>query len=1216
MNNLLFRKGLAEDERKASLRQLLLTMKITVFLSLVFITCVHADGVAQKVSLSVKNAKLVDVFSSISKQTNHRFLYEENVVRNAERVNVTLENVSLKDALANVLDKENYTFKIIAGTVTVNTNRTDVIVRDYSLQVPITGVVKDANGRGLAGATVSVKGSSMSTSTNEQGQFTLNAPANSILIIRFVGFATKEIVAKGQTSINVSLNPIEQTLDAVEVIATGFQKIDKRKFTGSVSSVDKNLINRSGAIDVSRMLQGAAAGVSVQNVSGTFGSTPKIRIRGNSSISANQEPLYVVNGVPISSPSNVSVSQLYSGDPASVLGSAIAGLNANDIEDIQILKDGAATSLYGTRAANGVVSITTKTGALNSRNINVSTAYTIGLKPDVAKFNLMNSKEEISLYKEMFDKGYLSNANWPNSTGAYTETYKQLALRDISLDQAYEELNRSARANTDWFDVLFRNNVVQEHNLSFSGGGEKHTYYVSGNYAHDDGQAIGFNMDRVTTDFRTVFNISKRLKLDANLNWNYRNQFTPGSFNAGTTNSDVSRQFEINPFVYAMNTSRAMYPYKADGSYKYYTENLAPFNIIEELNENFNEITSQDVRLSLMPSFQILPTLKYELTLNIRKTNNSYNHTITERSNVSNAHRVDYNDVLRNDNSLLYQDPADPLGFRQTWLPTGGFLYSRSNKGSSYYIRNQFNFKKAWTNHSLDALAGMVVQSEHIQREYTKAFGYMYYGGKIVSPSRLGMIRSVNLDDRLYIESFERKNELGMFATFQYSLFDRYNVEAGGRLDGSNMFGRLTRSKFLPNYNFGLSWNVDRENFFKESNLSKVVDYLKVRGSYALRGNTLETSPLRNAQYVNLTRLDASNSDIGIRVTSPELYNLNWEKDYITNVGLEFGLFNKFTFVGEYYNRHNNDLISSINIAQEEGFTTKNINYASMENNGVDLTLGVRNVLNSQNVRWDMNFIYGYVKNKVTKGELESALLTEITRSNGYPLIGNPIEGLYAFNYANLNSEGRPLFYSNGNSENGMPTLTNGIITASKDRSLVSYMGSRQPLSTGSFSNTFQYKDFELRVFLTYALGHKVFMTPISSRTYDDNSSKSADLNYRWQTIGDEGYTNIPGLLSTIQRTYLATISNNDEMAYNRSDFRVADAGSLRINEIMFSYEIGRMLTRHIPAIRTARLMFSANNIHYWASKKLRGVDPELLLTGGTAMPNPRSYSIRLTASF
>ncbi len=1183
-----------------SFRKFTLAMKLTTFLLFIATLQISAKSFSQKITLDVKNKSLNLVLNEIREQSGYKLVYNTDFITAAKPVTAKLTNASLEESLQSVLSNQPFRFVIEEKTIVISPASAEENNKQQG--VTITGRVLDESSQPIPGASVTEKGKKNTVMANANGEFKITVERQGVqLVISSIGFQTFEVNATNGITARLKAE-VNQLSD---VVITGFQKIDKTKFTGSVSQIDLKNIERSGSIDVSRMLQGAAAGVSVQSVSGTFGQTPKIRIRGNASISANQEPLYVVNGVPVTSPSNVSVSQLYSGDAVSLLGSAIAGLNANDIEDIVILKDGAATSLYGTRAANGVISITTKSGNKNQRDINFSTALTYGIKPKATDFNLMDSRQETEFYGELYNMGYFANTNWPSATGAFTETYRQYALREINLSQAYAELDKSANVNTDWFDVLFRNNILQEYNLSFSGGGEKNKYYLSSSYANDNGQAIGFNMDRFTANARSVFNLTKFLDLDVNLNWNFRNQRTPGTLNSSTSFSDVTRQAEINPFLYAMRTSRSMYPYNEDGSYKYYLNNLAPFNIVEELNENFNTLKSQTVALMIKPTIKLFPFLNYEGTFAIDRSNTSYDHTITERSNWSNAHRVDYNDVLRSQNTLLYKDPTNPFAVPVSILPKGGFLYARSNTSSNYFIRNMLSANKRWTQHKISGVLGMDINSLRTDNKYTKAIGYMYYGGKIISPSALAYQRSVLQDDRLYIESFTDQAAVGYYGSFQYTFLDRYNLEGGMRFDANNMFGKLARSKYLPNYSIGASWNVERESFFENINSAKTVDFLKIRASYALRGNAYQGSPMLNAQYVNINRLDTENSETGIDITAPELFNLNWEKDYTTNIGFDIGLFGKINVTAEFYDRQNKNLVSSVNVAQEEGFTTKLINFANMSNRGVDLMVGINNILNSNKVKWGANFIYGYVKNKVSDGELESSILSQITRSTGYPLNGYPLEALFAFRYNALDADGRPTFLRGS-------TPTMNIPTSEKDRSLVEYVGSRQPLSTGSFATNVGYKGFDLRFFLTYSMGHKLFMTPIYQRGYGNNSSISADLQYRYGAPGDQNNTNVPALISPIHALYLNSISNMDELAYNRSNLRVASGNNLRLSEILLSYNFGTDFLKN-KSIKSARLSFAANNIYYWASGKLRGVDPDLLISGGTSMPNPKSYSLRLS---
>jgi TonB-linked SusC/RagA family outer membrane protein len=1197
---------------KDFITQFSLAMKLTAVLIVIASLQISAKSFSQRITLSVKNSSLNEVLQEIRKQSGYKLIYNTDLVKRAQQVSMSVQDATLDETLKKAMTNQPFEFEIEGETILINPLTVKYIkpVTNNQQKLTITGKVTDGKGP-LIGATITEKGTKNVAMTNANGEFSIKVDKlATMLVFSYIGFSKKELPATG-IYMNVLLEGGDQNLG--EVVVTGYQRVDKKTFTGSVSQVDKEIINRSGYTDVSRMLQGAAAGVSVENVSGTFGATPKIRIRGNASISANQEPLYVINGIPIASPANVSVSQLYSGDPASLLGSAIAGLNAADIEDISILKDGSATALYGTRAANGVISITTKKGKKNSTLVNFSTAYTIGVKPDINQFNVMNSKQQMDLAYELFNRGYLSVLNYPSSTGAFSNAYSQYASNLISKDEFNASVNRARYVNTDWFDVLFKNNLLQEHSLSFSGGGDKSTYYLSGSYAGDNGSAIGHNTKRYTTDMRVTLNLTNNFEVDFNFNASLRNQLTPGTFNStvSSTTYETARAFELNPTIYATTTSRAMSPYDANGNLQYYLRNYAPFNILDELKENFNTLKAQDIRFSIKPIYKISNSLTFETILSARKTTAKYDHVMTEYSNVAAAYRVATNDKLRELNPYLYKDPSDVNAIPETILPRGGIIDARNSDGNFLYMRNTLSFKKNWNDlHNLNVFGGLEVGSDKVNNQFTRGYGYQYYGGKIISPSVLALKRAIERDERYYTEGFINENRTALFLSTQYSFKNKYNAELAGRVDGNNMFGRKTQSRFLPNYSIGLSWNIDREDFFKSINSGGKIDFMKFRYSYALRGNAYPSSPRINANFVNLNRPDAANTETGIRITEPELYSLSWEKDYISNFGLEIGLFNKINLTAEYYSRNNEDLIKSTSVGYEDGFATKTINWASMRNRGVDLTLGIKDIVSTRDFKWNANVIYGYVKNTMTEGDLFSPLLTEKTRPEGYGTKGKPLYGLYAYRFARLDANGQPLFFDGNTGK-----TVNNIQYSSINDSLITYMGSREPTTTGSITNSFNYKSLELRVFLTYSLGNKVFKTPIAKRVYGDEFAASQDISARWRTAGDELLTNVPGLVSNIQNQYLTSAFIQNEFAYNRSDEMVASANVLRLSEVMLSYNVDSKILKRMPWIKSVRIMASANNIHFWASGKLRGVDPQALITG-VSLPNPRSYTLRLTAAF
>ncbi|MEC5143435.1 SusC/RagA family TonB-linked outer membrane protein [Chitinophaga sp. 180180018-2] len=1200
-------KGCSPKERPGKLLR-----KPAAFIMLIFCLQISVSGQSQIVSISGKKIPAEEVFNSIKKQTSYAVVCKSSVMKHIRPVDLNVTDMPLRNLMDLTLKDQGLQYTIGKGSVFVYPDSIAAKKQPaepapaVKAQEPVTGKVTDSTGAPLAGVTVFIKGKySSSTVTGKTGAFSINAAEGDVLVIYSPGFATREILVKKGQPIHVMLKVAEKALN--EVIVTGFQQLNKETFTGSVGKVDKALLRTAGVGDVSKMLQGAVAGVAVENVSGTFGTTPRIRIRGSASISANQEPLYVVDGVPITSPANIQPNQLYSGDPASLLGSAISGLNPADIEDIAILKDGSATSLYGTRAANGVVSITTKKGKKGLVNVNVGSALTLGIKPNVATFNLMNSKEQMDLSAELYRFGYLSVLNYPSSTGAFTDIYNQYTQRQISMDKANELLNKARGVNTNWFDVLFRNNLVQEHSISIDGGNDRATYYLSGSFMHDDGQAKSYNMNRYTGNFRTTVKVTSKLDIDFITNFTYRDQLAPGTFNSTVTDGQLTRTFELNPFSYAANTSRAMVPYDENGNYKYYLRDFAPFNILQELNENFNTLKSQEIRTALKLNYKITPDLRYEALMSARKTAADYSHVMTERSNVAAAYRVDNPLSIANINTLLYKDPADPYAIPQTILPSGGILDQRTARGTFLSMRHALNWNHTFNiMHTVNVFGGVEIGSDKVNSNYVRGYGYQYYAGRIISPSVLALKRAIEKDEQYYTENFIRENKTAFFLNTNYVYDNKYIIDLAARVDGSNLFGSGTRTHFLPNYSIGLAWNVDREKFMESLDPSRKIDYLKLRGSYALRGNAWQSSPALDARYNNAYRGDLTYNELAIQLRSPELYNLNWERDYTTSVGVDVGLFNKLTLTAEYYSRSNKDLVAEKNVAYEDGFSKKTINWASMTNKGIDVTVGIKNIVRTRDFHWDFNVLMGQVTNRVTDGVF-SPLLTVKTSPDGYGAVGKPLRGLYAYRFAGLDQAGQPLFYTGTKG-----AVTDNIKLTSQDDSLITYVGSREPTITGSFTNSFAYKAFELRIFFTYSMGNKVFRNPIVSRTYDDNLATQRDVAARWRIPGDEKITDVPGLVSNIQQAYYNSAFIRKDFAYNRGTQMVVDASVLRLSEVRLTYN---WIPRKKNVLKGAQFALSGNNLYFWADKDLRGVDPQSIVTG-INLPNPTSYSFRINAQF
>ena len=479
-------------------------------------------------------------------------------------------------------------------------------------QTKITGtVVSQDDGDPIIGASVMVQGTTMGTVTDIDGKFSLDVPAGKKLVVSYIGMVTQTLSPKA--GMRVVLSNDNHTLN--EVVVTGMTQQDKRLFSGAATKIDASKAKIDGMADVSRSLEGRAAGVSVQNVSGTFGTAPKIRVRGATSIFGSSKPLWVVDGVIMEDVVDVSADELSSGDANTLISSAIAGLNSDDIESFQILKDGSATSIYGARAMAGVIVVTTKKGRAGQAHINYTGEYTLRLKPSYRNFNIMNSQDQMAIYQELQQKGYLNYAETANAanSGIYGKMYQLITQYDPDKGQfglpntpeaklAY--LRDAEYRNTNWFDELFSNAIMHNHSVSVSGGTDKSQYYGSLSAMFDPGWTLDSRVQRYTANLNFTHSISKKLSVNLIGNASYRKQKAPGTLSSDTdpVTGAVKRDFDINPYSYALNTSRALDPHT------FYTRSYAPFNIFSELENNYMDLAVNDFRIS--GSIDYKPTSK------------------------------------------------------------------------------------------------------------------------------------------------------------------------------------------------------------------------------------------------------------------------------------------------------------------------------------------------------------------------------------------------------------------------------------------------------------------------------------------------------------------------------------------------------------------------------------------------------------------------------
>ena len=595
----------------------------------------------------------------------------------------------------------------------------------------VTGVViSEEDDQPVVGASVLVKGATMGTVTDIDGKFTINDVPSSArtLKISYIGLKTQEVPIKAGT-IRILMKPDAEVLE--EVVVTGMQKMDKRLFTGATQQLTADNVKLDGLPDISRGLEGRAAGVSVQNVSGTFGTAPKIRVRGATSIYGSSKPLWVVDGVIMEDAIDVGPDDLSSGDAETLISSAIAGLNSDDIESFQILKDGSATSIYGARAMAGVIVVTTKKGKAGVSKINYTGEFTTRMVPSYKEFNIMNSQEQMGIYKELEQKGWLNSADLfrAKNSGVYGRMYKLIdqfnetngqfgLMNTLEARNAY--LTEAEMRNTDSFDVLFSNNISQNHSVSITSGSDKSSFYASLSAMLDPGWYKQSEVKRYTANLNTTYNILKNLSINLISSASYRKQNAPGTMNSSldVAAGQVTRDFDINPYSYALNTSRTLDP-NTD-----YVANYAPFNILRELDNNFIELNVVDVKFQGELKWKVLQGLEVSALGAVRYQSSSQEHNIMDDSNQAIAYRTGLDDAtIRDENDWLYKNPDNPYALPISILPEGGIYQRQDRKMLGLDFRGTVSWNHLFAEkHITNLFAGMEVND--LQRSNSSFQGW------------------------------------------------------------------------------------------------------------------------------------------------------------------------------------------------------------------------------------------------------------------------------------------------------------------------------------------------------------------------------------------------------------------------------------------------------------------------------------------------------------
>lgn len=1181
-----------------------LRMRISMVVLFVGIMQLSANAYSQtKVSLNMKDASIREVFSSLEKLTNYTFLYKLDIIGQCGKINVDATDKEFNQLLEDLLRPLGLSFTIDDQVIVITTSKTE---EDIKEMITIKGRVFVKDSTGVPGASVILKGTSTGVITNMAGEFAIMIPNMKapVLIFSFLGMKTREVRYVGQKEMLVLMEEDVKAID--EVIVTGYQRIRKADMVGSTNTVKREDLFYDGTNSIEQMLQGKLPGMLVLNTSGLVGQRQKVRVRGTSTLLGNQEPVWVVDGIIQEDPIPFKTRELdalgnISQDNFDMVkdfvGNAISWLNPNDIDDITVLKDASATVMYGVKAANGVIIITTKRGEAGRMAVNYSGGISVTPRFTYKKMNLMNSKERVDVSREIYQRGLTSN-NRPLETIGYEGVLQRYLDKKISYDEFDREVKQLEENNTDWFDILFQDAVSNNHSLSISGGTDKISYYGSVNAKFTNGASKG--------------NDSKGYDASVSFDAKLRENITVG-FKLNGAVKETNAYFQVDPYNYATTMNRSIPCYNEDGSLFFYEKaanaNKKLYNIVNELNTTGNTNTSRTLGLNVNFRWELIKGLQFESVF-------GYNTTSTVGETY--ADEQSYYITLKRGYEFGAYHPAD-MEYKKSQLPHGGELNTTEDRNTNYTWKNSISYNLVLAEkHRFSLMLGTECRSNEYEGYSTRVYGYFPGRGKTVAlPPKLIMNSSGTGDTENDIyNSFSniitdrKSNYLGFYASGTYGFGERYILTGSIRSDASNRFGQDTRNRFLPVWSVGARWNVHNEPWMQRQNIISDLDF---RASYGWQGNVAENyGPDLIARIGKGNDLiDWRTGEFMLKIQSLPYENLRWEKTKTINLGTDFGLFqNKVTFTLEYYYKRTEDMIIQKEVPYAYGVTSMPINGGNMSNSGIEFSVGMTPIRTADFV-WTLGLNtsknFNKVESEITENENWRAATGGSINKKGYP-----VSAFWAFDFVGLDPEsGYPLFDIPSKTEN-----PEGLTDAT---TFMKYMGTREPDFSGGVSTSFRYKTLSLSASFNLNIGGKKFLYPMFSEDYANNSTPSAYSNLphemvnRWRKPGDEKITNIPTIPSReIPVVYTpAGVTEYRHRLYNYSDIRVVNASFLRCNGISLSYTIPERWVKQLR-LKNMSLGASVSNPFIIVSKQYKGLDPEV---ASGAQPISRNYSFSINIS-
>ncbi len=1204
-------------------------MKLRIVLVYLFSFCLSITALAQqeRVNMELQNVPLRQVLEQIREQTKLQFMMSKE---QGERVG--LVSVNAKDEpVAEVLDK------IFASSDLTWTIQGDIIVvkerpqQQESKSVRIKGVVKDDKGHPLPWVTVMVKGTTIGVVTDMNGNYNIELPdMNGIrLIYSFVGMKEQEVVYAGQKEINVTLQ--EDIAEMDEVVITGYQTVDRRKSTSSVTTVKMEDLNIPGVSSIDQMLQGKIPDLIFMSNSGEVGVVPKLRIRGTSTLIGNREPLWVLDGIIMQDPVNVPAQDLNDPDYINRIGNAIAGINPQDIERIDVLKDAAATALYGTRAANGVIVVTTKKGRIGRPIVTYNLNTTFRQRPSYndRAINVMNSRERIQFSQELVEQHYPFSEDM-NSVG-YEGLLRKLYNHELTDMQFKKEVERLSTLNTDWFDLLTKNSVSHSHTVSISGGSSEATYYASIGYTRDNDVVWDSNNERYTAILKMSANLTPWMRAFLSMN--------------GNISSRRYYQQELAPMDYAYRTTRALPAYDEEGEYFYFSKvsrginglESYRYNILNELENSSYDQRGSGVSLTANLQFSLTHWLNASAILSYQASNTVQESWWGEKIYYAAKLRGTEYGVLPIPRGE--DDEPDYMGNYSTGrslLPYGGELSYNQSDNHSYTARLQLDGNYSFgesKQHNLSGAAGFEISStrnrgySRTERGYYKDRGMSFVSN--INPEEFPEYARWVLQNPAQM-SDGKNNTVSGYASLSYSYYNYFTVNANARIDGSNAFGDRSNEKLLPIWSTSANWNVSELSGLRES---QWLDFFRLKVSFGYQGNMLsDQSPVMIISKEPLDPYFGENVASVSRYPNP---NLKWETTTSYNLGMELGLFQrKLMIEAEYWWKHTQDAFLDKTIAIMNGVPTDSykMNQGDIDNHGYNVSLTFLPIQTSD-WYWSLSTSISRTFNKMrSKPEANQYELSNFL--NGSALVkGQPIGTFYSYKFIGLSPvNGGPMFDDYADN----PELLRGLSKYDTYTRVLTPSGRREPTISGNLTTTVRWKNIRLSGNFAYSLGNKIRLFALYSspdavmnvqNIRPENNVNKFFLD-RWRKPGDERHTNIPAIIGENDESYslyerhwsdlqegIQPLAYSVWEMYDYADHRVVSGNYLKCSNLSLTYEFREAVLKKLRLSRLD-LTLSTANLFTISAKELNGQTPTQSGFASIQLSERPTYTLGLTVSF